>query len=88
MASAPFGILVAEPGGNLIACPVPESALIAPAPETVIGPSRTLVAVKAVVSHTSSFAQLKRPQKIRPSKPKIETIRDRWPFLRRRWKNE
>jgi hypothetical protein len=82
LATPPLGLIVTEPGGDFVARPIPESALVAAAPEAVIRPSRSLVAIKAVVSHVSSFAQLERPAKS-GLKPVVETIRERLAFLRR-----
>jgi hypothetical protein len=77
VATAPLGILVTEPRGDLVARPVPEAALIAAtsiiaSPSTlasVIGPSGALVAIVTVVSHVSSFCSAEKAGRM----PVIET---------------
>src|SRR4051794_8528309 len=53
LATPPFGLLIAEPRGDLVACTLEESALIiaaARAPfKAVIAPSRTLITIVVTV---------------------------------------
>jgi hypothetical protein len=84
LAAAALGIVVAEPGGDFVACALEETAILARAAlaslEALVAPARTLVArVVPVISHTRPPTEKGQPRGRR--EPLVKTILRSLPFL-------